>query len=163
MQERLVRRAGKRLVGVVIPPAGPPITLPLGWLLPGGQVQLDAGMEVEGIFWENLDRQVHSNGTIVYKEGGVVEHGQFLVGSLTDGGQVTLLPSLGGEQVDLTLLRSLNMRRQTAAGYHPDSPGQDSLSNSPGQGTREEVVEVVESGDDAVAEKQPIDASETRE
>ena len=25
-------------VGVVIPPAGPPITLPLGWLLPGGQV-----------------------------------------------------------------------------------------------------------------------------
>ena len=29
----------------------------------------------------------------------MVEHGQFLVGSLTDDGQVTLLPSLGGEQV----------------------------------------------------------------
>merc|ERR1719400_1431799 len=119
MQERLVRRAGKRLVGVVIPPAGPPITLPLGWLLPGGQVQLDAGMEVEGVFWENLDRRVHSNGTIVYKEGGVVEHGQFLVGSLTDDGQVTLLPSLGGEQVDLSLLRSLNMRR--LSGFVPSS------------------------------------------
>ena len=52
------------------------------------------------------------------------------------------------------------MRRPTAAGFLPDSPGQDSLSNSPGQGTREEVVE---SGDDAVSEKQPIDASETRE
>ena len=53
------------------------------------------------------------------------------------------------------------MRRQTAVGFLPDSPGQDSLSNSPGQDTREEVKEVVESGDDA--EKQPIDASETRE
>ena len=114
-------------MGVVIPPAGPPITLPLGWLLPGGQVwtemfsflhidqvQLEAGLEVEGVFWENLDRRVHSNGTIVYKvmylslqwlygsnvqEVGVVEHGEFLVGSLADGGQVTLLPSLGGAQV----------------------------------------------------------------
>ena len=79
------------------------------------QVQLDAGLEVEGVFWENLDRRVHSNGTIVYKvdapasivelyggdfqEVGVVEHGEFLVGSLAGGGQVTLLPSLGGEQV----------------------------------------------------------------
>ena len=82
-------------------------------------MQLEAGMEVEGVFWENLDRRVYSNGTIVYKvrpvpwtsvpllcspignlqEGGVVEHGEFLVGSLADGGQVTLLPSLGGEQV----------------------------------------------------------------
>ena len=64
----------------MIPPAGPPITLPLGWLLPGGQVcgkekklnnfsqvQLEPGLEVEGVFWENLDRRVHSNGTIVYK------------------------------------------------------------------------------------------------
>ena len=25
-------------VGVVVPPTGPPLTLPLGWLLPGGQV-----------------------------------------------------------------------------------------------------------------------------
>ena len=78
------------------------------------QVQLEAGLEVEGVFWENLDRRVHSNGTIVYKvmylslqwlhgsnvqEVGVVEHGEFLVGSLADGGQVTLLPSLGGAQV----------------------------------------------------------------
>ena len=78
------------------------------------QVQLEAGLEVEGVFWENLDRRVHSNGTIVYKvmyvslqwlhgsnvqEVGVVEHGEFLVGSLADGGQVTLLPSLGGDQV----------------------------------------------------------------
>ena len=78
------------------------------------QVQLDAGLEVEGVFWENLDRRVHSNGTIVYKvmptpqlwlhgdhfeEVGVVEHGELIVGSLADGGEVTLLPSLGGEQV----------------------------------------------------------------
>ena len=31
----------------------------------------------------------------------MVEHGQFLVGSLTNEGQVTLLPSLGGDQVSL--------------------------------------------------------------
>ena len=30
-------------------------------------MQLEAGMEVEGVFWENLDRRVYSNGTIVYK------------------------------------------------------------------------------------------------
>ena len=33
------------------------------------------------------------------QEVGVVEHGEFLVGSLADGGQVNLLPSLGGAQV----------------------------------------------------------------
>ena len=37
---------GKRLVLVVIPPAGPPVTLPLGWLLPGGLVSLDPGIQV---------------------------------------------------------------------------------------------------------------------
>ena len=39
---------------------------------------------------------------------GVVENGEFLVGSLVDGGQVTLLPSLGGAQVDAEKPRKLN-------------------------------------------------------
>ena len=38
-----------------------------------------------------------------FQEVGVVEHGEFLVGSLAGGGQVTLLPSLGGEQVLINL------------------------------------------------------------
>jgi hypothetical protein len=37
---------GRRLVMVLIPPAGPPVTLPLGWLLPGGLVSLDPGIQV---------------------------------------------------------------------------------------------------------------------
>ena len=97
-------------------------------------------MEVEGVFWENLDRRVYSNGTIVYKvrpvpwtsvpllcspignlqEGGVVEHGEFLVGSLADGGQVTLLPSLGGEQVGA---KTKIMTNTTKNGGQASKPG----------------------------------------
>ena len=67
LKSRLLSRAGRRLVMVVIPPAGPPVTLTLGWLLPGGLVSLDSGIEVQGIYWENLDRIIYTNGTIVYK------------------------------------------------------------------------------------------------
>jgi hypothetical protein len=43
---------GRRLVMVLIPPAGPPVTLPLGWLLPGGLVSLDPGIQVYYLaFW----------------------------------------------------------------------------------------------------------------
>ena len=39
----------------------------------------------------------------------MVEHGQFLVGSLTDDGQVTLLPSLGGEQVSWKMYKVVSV------------------------------------------------------
>jgi hypothetical protein len=40
----------------LIPPAGPPITLPLGWLLPGGLVSLDPGIQVK--LWNFLLMQL---------------------------------------------------------------------------------------------------------
>ena len=42
-KSRLLSPAGRRLVMVVIPPAEPPVTLALGWLLPGGVVSGQPG------------------------------------------------------------------------------------------------------------------------
>ena len=96
---------------VSLPPAGPPVMLSLGHLLPGGQVSLDRGVEVTGSYWESLDRIIWSNGTIIYKETGVTEQAEIMFGSVGEGGIISLLPELGGEAVDMELLRSLNINR----------------------------------------------------
>ena len=31
----------------------------LGWLLPGGEISLLPGLEVEGVYWENVDREAY--------------------------------------------------------------------------------------------------------
>ena len=108
LKSRLLSRAGRRLVMVVIPPAGPPVTLTLGWLLPGGVVSLDTGVEVEGIYWENLDRIIYTNGSIVYKGTGVEEVGAVVYGTVGDGGAITVLPEISDYPVDISLLRSIN-------------------------------------------------------
>ena len=41
---------------IFVTTSGPPVTMPIGWLLPKGRVSLDKGIEVEGIYWEGLDR-----------------------------------------------------------------------------------------------------------
>ena len=57
LQRRLLEKEARRMVMVILPEAGgPPVTLGVGHLLPGGEVSLDPGMEVSGIFWENMDR-----------------------------------------------------------------------------------------------------------
>ena len=38
LQQRLLESEAVRLVMVVLPPAGPPVTIAVGHLLPGGQV-----------------------------------------------------------------------------------------------------------------------------
>ena len=48
--------SGKRLVCIFVTKSGPPVTMPIGWLLPKERVSLDKGIEVEGIYWEGLDR-----------------------------------------------------------------------------------------------------------
>ena len=106
---------------VVIPPAGPPVTLPLGWLLPGGLVSLDPGiqviptwnrynmfpffifgiLQVEGAYWQSLDRRVYSNGTILYEGTGVVEESVLIFGTVGGGGAITPLPHIQAAQQKL--------------------------------------------------------------
>ena len=114
LKSRLLSRAGRRLVMVVVPPAGPPVTLKLGWLLPGGLVSLDSGVEVQGIYWENLDRIIYTNGTIVYKGTGVVEVGMVVYGTVGDGGAINVLPEIDDLPVDIDLLRTINMNQPQA-------------------------------------------------
>ena len=64
MVRRLLNSEARRLIMLVVPEAGPPVTISVGYLLPGGEVSLDPGLQVAGIYWENLDRIVHTNGTI---------------------------------------------------------------------------------------------------
>ena len=79
-------------------------------------MKLDKGLEVEGMYWENIDRRVYTNGTIEYKVGGVVEEGTLVVGTLGKGGSVSLLPTPEGEEkVDISILRSLNINLQPSS------------------------------------------------
>ena len=141
LQRRLLEKEGRRMVMVILPEAGgPPVTLGVGHLLPGGEVSLDPGMEVSGIYWENMDRHgcicvystlfvgiwgqgffgriythvdriIHTNGTIVYKVTGSVEKGEVIFGTLGRAGTVTVLPQHGNVALDLETLRFLNINK----------------------------------------------------
>ena len=97
---------------VVLPLAGPPVTIPLGYLLPGGQVSLDQGVQVEGSYWENMDRKLFNNGTIIYKGTNVVENGKVLFGTVDDSGNIKILSNIGNSTMDINLLRSLDINNQ---------------------------------------------------
>ena len=96
---------------VSLPPAGPPVMLGLGHLLPGGQVSPDRGVEVTGSYWESLDRILWSNGTILYKMTGAREEGEVMFGTLGRAGTVTPLPQLENVSLDLETLRVLNINK----------------------------------------------------
>ena len=112
LHRRLLEKEGRRLVMVILPEAGgPPVTIGVGHLLPGGEVSLDPGMEVTGIYWENMDRIIHTNGSILYKVTGAVEEGEVTFGTLGRAGAVTPLPQLGNISLDLQTLRFLNINK----------------------------------------------------
>ena len=112
LHRRLLEKEARRLVMVIMPLAGgPPVTLAVGHLLPGGEVSLDPGMETTGIYWENMDRIIHTNGTIVYKVTGSVEEGEVMFGTLGRAGTVTALPQLGNVSLHLETLRFLNINK----------------------------------------------------
>ena len=112
LHRRLLAKEARRLVMVILPEAGgPPVTLAVGHLLPGGEVSLDPGMETAGIYWENMDRIIHTNGTIVYKVTGALEEGEVSFGTLGRAGTVTALPQLEDVSLDLETLRVLNINK----------------------------------------------------
>ena len=116
LHRRLLEKEARRLVMVILPEAGgPPVTLTVGHLLPGGEVSLDPGMETAGIYWENMDRIIHTNGTTVYKLTGAVEEGEVKFGTLGRAGTVTLLPELENISLDLEALRVLNINKHLRA------------------------------------------------
>ena len=116
LHRKLLEKEARRLVMVILPEdGGPPVTLTVGHLLPGGEVSLDPGMETAGIYWENMDRIIHTNGTTVYKVTGAVEEGEVKFGTLGRAGTVTLLPELENISLDLEALRVLNINKHLRA------------------------------------------------
>ena len=116
LHRKLLEKEARRLVMVILPEVGgPPVTLTVGHLLPGGEVSLDPGMETAGIYWENMDRIIHTNGTTVYKVTGAVEEGEVKFGTLGRAGTVTLLPELENISLDLEALRVLNINKHLRA------------------------------------------------
>ena len=111
LRRRLLDEQARRLVMLITPEAGPPVTVGVGHLLPGGEVSLDPGLEVSGIYWENMDRILHTNGTIIYKVTGAVEQGKVLFGTLGDTGAINFLPEMDNIPMDLETLRFLNINK----------------------------------------------------
>ena len=105
LQQRLLEKEARKLVMIIVPPAGPPVTIALGHLLPGGQVSLDRGVEVEGSYWENMDRVIYNNGTIEYKMTGVMEEGEVMFGTVGEQGTINLVPEID----NIDVLRTLNI------------------------------------------------------
>ena len=104
-----LKRTGSKIVMLAVPPTGPPVILPIGFMLRGGRVMLDSGIEVEGVFWESIDRQIFDNGTMVYKQTGIVEQAKISYGTINGAGVVTLLPKINKRKTDLRVLRSINI------------------------------------------------------
>ena len=84
---------------------GPPIIIPIGALLETGNVLLNDGIEIEGIFWESEDRILHPNGTIEYKLTGKSEKAKIAFGTVDDQGRIQLLPKLGKHKTSLSLFK----------------------------------------------------------
>jgi hypothetical protein len=110
-----IRVHGSTLIQIALPPIGPPIIVPIGALLDDGNVLLNDGVDVEGVYWESPDRALFDNGTIVYKVTKVVETAQIGYGTINPQGVVSLLPKIGKQKTNIRLLRSLNVKSPTSA------------------------------------------------
>ena len=73
------------------------------------QISLDAGVEVEGSYWENMDRIIYNNGAIIYKNTDITETADIKFGTVTESGNINMLPEIDDETVTLDLLRSMNI------------------------------------------------------
>ena len=99
------------LIQVAKPSIGPPIILPIGALLEDGNILLNDGMEIRGVYFESEDRILYDNGTIIYKITGTTEIAQIDYASVDENGNVHLLPpDLLGQKPNMELFRSLNVK-----------------------------------------------------
>ena len=73
-------------------------------------MSLDPGVEVEGVYWENMDRLLYTNGTIVYKGTDIVEQGTVMYGTLGDQGNIEIININNyTDVIDMNVIRSLNI------------------------------------------------------
>ena len=90
---------------------GPPIVVPIGFVLVDGEVLLNKGVEVEGVYWKSSDRTLFENGTIQYhKMDNMFDKNEIVFGTISANGTIVPLPYIDGKKIDLKLLRQLNIR-----------------------------------------------------
>ena len=100
---------------------GPPIVVQIGFVLVDGEVLLNKGVEVEGVYWKSSDRTLFENGTIQYHTmDEMFDKSEIVFGTISANGTISPLPYIDGKKIDLKILRKLNIRHifkdQTAIG-----------------------------------------------
>ena len=77
---------------------------------------MDPGVEVEGVYWENMDRLLYTNGTIVYKGTDIVEQGTVMYGTVGDQGNIEIIDMFNNDNnsdvIDMNVIRSLNVNNR---------------------------------------------------
>ena len=110
LYQEAIRLTGSQIVLVATFPIGPPVILSLGSLVRNGRVLLNPGIEIEGVYWDSPDRTFFENGTVVYKQTGIVEHTTNVTyGTLNEKGAITELTFTQGSKADMRVLRGLNL------------------------------------------------------
>ena len=108
------------LLLIALCPVGPPILLHIGSILTNGEVLLDKGLDVNGVYWQSSDRTLFENGTIYYNQIDSIEQADVMFGTVSNDGVVSSLPDINGEMVSLDLLKHINMRHPTSESIiHP--------------------------------------------
>ena len=102
-----------QLVLTAISVVGPPIIVPIGFILINGDILLNEGVEVDGAYWESPERTLFENGTIIYKGLDLVDSAKIIFGSVSTDGVISSLPTINNQKVNLSLLKKLNIRNFT--------------------------------------------------
>lgn len=98
------------LVLLAISVVGPPIVVQIGYIVQNGDILLNKGIEINGAYWQSPERTLYENGTIVYKTIDLIDNAKIIFGSISNDGEIKLLPIINGQEVTLTMLKGLNIR-----------------------------------------------------
>ena len=98
------------LVLSAISVVGPPIVVQIGYILRNGDVLLNLGVEIEGAYWQSQERTLYENGTIVYRNIDLIDNAKITFSSVSIGGEMSPLPNINGQKVNLSMLKKLNIR-----------------------------------------------------
>ena len=62
------------------------------------------------MYWQSPERTLYENGTIVYKTIDLIDNAKIIFGSVSNDGEIKLLPIINGHEVTLKMLKGLNIR-----------------------------------------------------
>ena len=96
-------QTGSTMTMITVPPTGTPIVVPLGRLLEDGRVELEEGVEEEGVAWESPLWRVTDSGLIFYKTKASrrVVRGLQYFGTVGADNMLRLLPNYSSSPVTL--------------------------------------------------------------